>query len=1023
MASTPLSGVSPHKLSPISHNVPHGRNFTSTPASKRTHTFTPTQIKSALKPRDDVDENSQVGAAAVDGAQSEFSGKQWVWLTDPKTAFTKGFVTEEDTDGMLRVRCTDDSDRVMRKDEVEKVNPPKFDKANDMAELTYLNEPSVIYNLASRYMSNMIYTYSGLFLVAVNPYCSLPLYNQEFISKYKNRSREDAPPHIYATADLAFRRMLEMHEDQSILVTGESGAGKTENTKKVIQYLAAITATSAMSELGTFEQKILQANPILEAFGNSQTMRNNNSSRFGKFIKIKFSRSGQISGAYIDWYLLEKSRVVTQSPSERNYHIFYQLLHGAPHKLKEEFLLKGNISDYAYVKHTNRTIPGVSDADEFRNLVASFRIMGFTEREQHDLLRVIAVILHIGNLEITEERSSGQAKLVDYSQAERLCHVMGVPVDAFVKGLLRPRVKAGRDWVDQSRTAAQVQFSLNALATTLYERGFGFLVRRINDVLEQEDNGSAMFIGVLDIAGFEIFEHNSFEQLCINYTNEKLQQFFNHHMFVLEQEEYAKENIDWKFIDFGHDLQPTIDLIEKSNPIGIFSCLDEDCVMPRATDKSFTDKLHSLWAKKSDKYKPSLFNQGFRLTHYAAEVEYSTEGWLEKNKDPMNDNIVQLLSMSSERHIAALFSEDASAERDGARRRKGLFRTVAQRHKEQLTSLMMQLNSTHPHFVRCILPNHEKRPRKMDNMLVLDQLRCNGVLEGIRIARTGFPNRLSFTEFRQRYEVLVQTMRGFVDGQKACRVILDGLGLDAGAYRVGNTKVFFRAGVLAELEERREKLMREIMTRIQSRARGYLQRRYASKRLYRADAVQVIKQNLSAVQIQDPWWKMYVKMQPLLLAQRETVQSLARDEEYRKVVNQLTDVEKECDSLRDRARRAESESKRIVENLESERALALDKEEILTRTQAREADLEEQLAIALEDLDKLEGQCEELLEAKRKADDEVRQWRTELEKGARIIGRLEGEKGELEKRLALVDGELQERDGKHEAIKSEMKQL
>lgn len=458
--------------------------------------------------------------------------------------------------------------------------------------------------------------------------------------------------------------------------------------------------------------------------------------------------------------------------------------------------------------------------------------------------------------------------------------------------------------------------------------------------------------------------------------------------------------------------------------------------MPRATDQSFTEKLHALWDKKSDKYKPSLFNQGFRLTHYAAEVDYNTEGWLEKNKDPLNDNITQLLSQSTESHVARLFAEDGdTGAGDSVRRRKGLFRTVAQRHKEQLTSLMGQLGSTHPHFVRCILPNHEKRPKKLDKLLVLDQLRCNGVLEGIRIARTGFPNRLSFAEFRQRYEILVsreesyvkvsrvQSSAGYVDGQRACKTIVEALKLEKAAYRVGVTKVFFRAGVLAELEDRREKLVRELVTRIQSRARGYLRRRHVNKRLYRAEAVRVIAQNVRAAQISNPWWKMYVKMQPLLIAQRETVASMARDGEYRKVVSQLEESEKEGLAARERSRKLEAEIKRIQETLESERALALDKEEILHRSQAREADLEEQLSSALEDLDKLEAQCEELLEAKRKADREVEMWRNELEKGARIIGQLEGEKGELEKRITELDNELAVKQDKQGVITDAIERL
>ena len=368
------------------------------------------------------------------------------------------------------------------------------------------------------------------------------------------------------------------------MVTGESGAGKTENTKKVIQYLAAVAIDNSSSkQLGTLENQILQANPILEAFGNAQTLRNNNSSRFGKFIRIEFTKSGQIAGAFIDWYLLEKSRVVRQTRNERNYHIFYQLLRGASRQMREMFLLgDGGTEAWDYTKDSNNLITGVNDFEEFKVLMEAFRVMGFTQDEQIAILRIVAAVLHIGNLDVVpERRGSEDARLPDLAQAERICHVLGIPVDAFAKGLLKPRVKAGREWVNQSRTAEQVKHSLDSLAKSLYERGFGRLVEMVNSKLDTKGEGEG-FIGVLDIAGFEIFEAcqpyiiqcsglmetlqlNSFEQLCINYTNEKLQQFFNHHMFVLEQEEYARERIEWKFIDFGHDLQPTIDLIELPN--------------------------------------------------------------------------------------------------------------------------------------------------------------------------------------------------------------------------------------------------------------------------------------------------------------------------------------------------------------------------------------------------------------------------------------------------------------------------
>jgi myosin protein heavy chain len=915
-------------------------------------------------------------------------------------------------------------------DSVDKVNPAKFDKADDMAELTHLNEASVVHNLHQRYLADLIYTYSGLFLVTVNPYTPLPIYGRDYINMYKGRHREDTKPHIFAMADEAFRNLVDEGENQSILVTGESGAGKTENTKKVIQYLASVAtsdtprAKSGGRHLSNLSEQILRANPILEAFGNAQTLRNHNSSRFGKFIRIEFSRSGQIAGAFIDWYLLEKSRVVRLSSQERNYHIFYQLLAGADKEMRKEFLLDNmEVEDFEYTRRGNDTISGVSDSAEWNALLEAFEIMSISGKDQHSILSTIAGVLHLGNISVVKEslRADQAALHPDAEGAvRRACHLLGIDAAAFAKALLHPRVKAGNEWVEKVQTPEQARLSIDALSKGIYERGFGDLVTRINRQLDRTSSGSfgegTSFIGVLDIAGFEIFENNSFEQLCINYTNEKLQQFFNHHMFVLEQEEYAREQIEWKFIDFGRDLQPTIDLIELPNPIGIFSCLDEDSVMPRATDKSFTEKLHSLWDRKTPKYKRSLLSQGFMLTHYAAEVEYSTEGWLEKNKDPLNDNITKLLASSVNKHVAQLFSDCAETDdfaEGGARSRvkRGLFRTVAQRHKENLSSLMAQLHSTHPHFVRCILPNHKKKPKQFSTPLVLDQLRCNGVLEGIRIARTGFPNRLLFAEFRARYEILCTNMpRGYLEGQAASKIMLEKLNLDKSWYRVGLTKVFFRAGVLAELEEQRDALIRDIVARFQSVARGFVQRRQANKRLYRAEATRVIQRNFQVYQQMqaNPWWQLFVRMRPLLGATRQSQEVKKREEEIKKLQEKMAAEEQTRANIEEERRRAESEIQRIQHTLESERALALDKEEIFHRLQNREAELTEKLQSALEDQENLEGQVDELVAARKAAEQEASERLKQVEQAGQIISRLEAEKGELKNRISELDDHLAE---------------
>jgi myosin protein heavy chain len=740
---------------------------------------------------------------------------------------------------------------------------------------------------------------------------------------------------------------------------------------------------------------------------------------------------------------LEKSRVVKLNGNERNYHVFYQLLCGSDPKMKRELLLNDkDVEDFEYTKHGNDAISGVSDRDEWNALIEAFHIMGFSDKEQASILRSVAAVLHLGNIKvIRESRRADQAALEPdaISTAQKVCQLLGIPADDFIKALLHPRVKAGREWVEKVQTPEQVSLAIDALAKGIYERGFGDLVDRINRQLDRSGAGAddSHFIGVLDIAGFEIFEENSFEQLCINYTNEKLQQFFNHHMFVLEQEEYAREQIEWKFIDFGRDLQPTIDLIELSNPIGIFSCLDEDSVMPKASDKSFTEKLNGLWDRKSPKYRRSLLAQGFMLTHYAAEVEYSTEGWLEKNKDPLPDNITRLLAASTEKHIANLFADCADSDDDlgGGRSRvkKGLFRTVAQRHKEQLSTLMNQLHSTHPHFVRCILPNHKKRPKQFSASLVLDQLRCNGVLEGIRIARTGFPNRLPFVEFRQRYEVLCKDLpTGYLEGQVAAKMILEKLNLDHALYRVGLTKVFFRAGVLAELEEQRDALIRDIISQFQSAARGFIQRRIAHKRLYRAEATRIIQRNFQVyLDLQsNPWWRLFARMRPMLGATRQAAEVKKRDEMIQQLELKMEEEAMEKQRVEDDRRRAEMDIQRIQKTLESERALALDKEEIFKRLQLREAELSEKLAGALDDQDKLEDQLDDLIEAKKKTEDQAELWRNELEQAGQIIGKLEGEKDDLEDQISHLDQQLQElenarseRSQAEESLSQEVKML
>lgn len=598
-------------------------------------------------------------------------------------------------------------------------------------------------------------------------------------------------------------------------------------------------------------------------------------------------------------------------------------------------------------------------------------MVGFSAAEQFNLFRVVSAILHIGNIAVTGSGTE-QAYIRDNSALEKVCHLLGLPLVEFSKALLRPKVKAGREWVTQSRSKKQVEDEMGALCKAMYEKSFGALVDRINRALDRPTIKST-FIGVLDIAGFEIFETNGFEQLCINYTNEKLQQFFNHHMFILEQEEYARESIDWEFVNFGHDLQPTIDLIESTSPIGILSCLDEECIMPKASDATFTDKLHQLnkrthrnsvledkdgsIAQSTSKYAPARFDMGFTITHYAGKVEYRTDGWLDKNRDPLNANITSVLANSSVEYIASLFEEyrdedigDVDQRNGNPKRRtkKGAFRTVAQRHKEHLKSLMSQLQDTQPHFVRCIVPNNKKKAGQVDVPLVLDQLRCNGVLEGIRIARLGYPNRLPFVEFKQRYEVLTPGIipKGYMDGRKASQRITEALELDSAVFRIGLNKIFFKSGILAELEEKRDELLYDIFARLQAGCRKFVCMRRVRKQLNRDAAIRTIQRNARIyLELKSwPWWPLYTKVRPLLAATR-TDEALKRKEaELLLVQERAIRDQQEKEKLGQLKQALEAERKKIQDTLDNERAANADKDDLLARLKQRQTSLEEEVA-------------------------------------------------------------------------------
>jgi len=893
--------------------------------------------------------------------QAEWTQKRLIWVPHEVNGFVAASI-KKDRGEEVEVEISDTSKReLVSKDDIQKMNPPKFDKEEDMADLTCLNEASVLHNVKERYFSGLIYTYSGLFCVVVNPYHRLPIYTEKIVELYKGKKRHEVPPHVFAITDTAYRSMLQDREDQSILCTGESGAGKTENTKKVIQYLAHVAASKPKSSahtttdapsFGELEQQLLKANPILEAFGNAKTVKNDNSSRFGKFIRINFDASGYIAGANIETYLLEKARVIRQAEDERTFHIFYQLLAGCNADLRKKFILE-DPKNYTFLSHGQQTIASLDDTEEFQLTWDAMKIMCISEEDIISICKVISGTLLFGNMVFKQERNSDQAVLPDDTVAQKVAHLFGINVNDMIKAFMRPRIKVGRDYVTKAQTKEQVEFAIEAISKATFERLFKWIVTRINRSLDRTKRQGASFIGILDIAGFEIFGLNSFEQLCINYTNEKLQQLFNHTMFILEQEEYQREGIEWKFIDFGLDLQPTIDLIEK--PMGIMALVDEECWFPKATDKSFVEKLVTSHSAHPKFMKSDFRGEGdFSIMHYAGQVDYSAKKWLMKNMDPLNENVIQQLKASQDpfivniwkdAEIVGMAQQAMSDTQFGARTRKGMFRTVSQHYKDQLSKLMITLRNTNPNFVRCIIPNHEKRAGKINAKLVLDQLRCNGVLEGIRICRQGFPNRIPFQEFRQRYELLTPNVipKGFMDGKKACEKMINALELDPNLFRIGQSKIFFRAGVLAHLEEERDLRITDLVVKFQAYCRGLLARRNYIKRTQQLNAIRILQRNCAAyLKLRNwQWWRLYTKVKPLLQVTKNDEKVMQKEVELRETKEKLIEHEQVVQNLDKQYQQAMEEKNILAEQLQAETELCAEAEEMRARLAARKQELEE----------------------------------------------------------------------------------
>ncbi|KAK6058401.1 myosin head [Cooperia oncophora] len=977
--------------------------------------------------------------ARAESASRPFDSKKNVWVPDAEDGFVAAEIQSVQGDQVTVVTAKGNSVTV-KKDEAQEMNPPKFDKTEDMANLTFLNEASVLANLKDRYKDMMIYTYSGLFCVVINPYKRLPIYTESVIKFYMGKRRNEMPPHLFATSDEAYRNMVQDRENQSMLITGESGAGKTENTKKVIAYFAIVGATQQAAEGrkegakgvstkggkgGTLEEQIVQTNPVLEAFGNAKTVRNNNSSRFGKFIRTHFSAQGKLAGGDIEHYLLEKSRVVRQAPGERSYHIFYQIMSGHNPKLREALKLTHDLKYYHFCSQAELTIDGVDDKEEMGLTQEAFDVMGFEDDEVMDLYKSCAAIMHMGEMKFKQRPREEQAEPDGDEDAQNVAHCLGVNPEELLKSLVKPRVRVGTEWVNKGQNLEQVHWAVSGLGKAIYARMFKWLIGRYevkyttvatfqnkacSDVTRPwmpKKSKRRYFIGVLDIAGFEIFDFNSFEQL----------------------EEYAREGIQWTFIDFGLDLQACIELIEK--PLGLISMLDEECIVPKATDMTYVQKLNDQHLGKHPNFQKPRPPKGkqseahFAVVHYAGTVRYNATNFLEKNKDPLNDTAVALLKTHSQgcKLMLDIWADyqtqeeaaEAAKSGTGGGKKKGKsasFMTVSMIYRESLNNLMNMLYQTHPHFIRCIIPNEKKTSGLIDSALVLNQLTCNGVLEGIRICRKGFPNRMLYDDFRHRYAVLAADAAKNEDTKVASiaitdKLVTEGLLKDE-EFKIGNTKVFFKAGILARLEDRRDEILKVIMTNFQSRCRWYLGLTDLKRRQQQQAGLLIVQRNVrSWCTLRTwEWFKLYGKVKPMLKAGKEA-------EEMEKLSDKIKQLEEAIAKGEDNRKELEAQVAGLIEeknalflNLEKEKANLQDAEERNQKLAALKADLDKQLAEVQDRLAEMEDRNSDLQRLKKKMEQEI----AEHKKHAQ----------DLELSLKKAESEKQARDHNIRSLQDEM---
>ncbi|KAF7994644.1 hypothetical protein HCN44_004116 [Aphidius gifuensis] len=691
----------------------------------------------------------------------------------------------------------------------------------------FQSETAFIDNLRKRFKENLIYTYIGQVLISINPYKNLSIYDTAVVEYYEGRNFFEAPPHVFALTDTAYRSLKKENRDQCILISGESGSGKTEASKKILQFIAA--ATKHKKKVEAVNDKLIGSNPVLEAFGNAKTNRNDNSSRFGKYMDIEFDFQGDPVGGNILNYLLEKSRVTHQSSGERNFHIFYQLLAGADDEKLRKLYLKRNLDTYYYLSNgTKGKTDTIDDVKQYHLVLDAMKTVELKEQEQDDLFGIVASVLHMGNVGFTEE--DGKAKILKPASVDAIATLLGCDTEKLAEAFTQRTIDAHGDVVTSPLNRELAIYARDALAKAVYDRLFTWLVNRLNRSLQSTTiKGHHGVIGILDIYGFEIFKKNSFEQFCINFCNEKLQQLFIQLTLKSEQEEYLREGITWEHIDYFNN-QVICDLIEEKHK-GIISFLDEECLRPGdPTDLSFLEKLnfhlddhkHYISHKKADIHtQKTMGRDEFMLVHYAGDVTYNVIGFLEKNNDLLFRDLREIMSNTKNSITHAIFNvKDLTSKKRPE--------TAVTQFKNSLNNLVDILMGKEPSYIRCIKPNDFKKSGQFDDKIVLHQIKYLGLMENLRVRRAGFAYRRPYDQFLERYKSLCPKTWPSYPGPstEGVQVLVNHLKFQENEYQMGKTKIFIRfPKTLFNTEDAFQNKKNDIAAIIQSKWKGRQQRK------------------------------------------------------------------------------------------------------------------------------------------------------------------------------------------------------